>query len=204
MTKPISLHQPPEGELDTGRLLTFSDGVIAVIITILVLEFKVPSGYQLSDLQPLVPMVLAYLLSFRQIATYWVNHHRLLRLAHRANSRLTWANLNLLFMISFIPFTTAWLGQHYDRPWPVALYGLMALITGIAYNFVQRAVLAEYPSTLIERTRFGRDVKGKLSLLSYAAATILAFVNVWLSIGLFVAVAIAWSVPERRVEDIKA
>jgi uncharacterized membrane protein len=106
-------------------------------------------------------------------------------------------------MISFIPFTTAWLGQYYDHPWPVALYGLMALITGIAYNFVQRAVLAEYPSALIEHTRFGRDIKGKLSLLSYAVATILAFVNVWLSIGLFVAVAIAWSVPERRVEDIE-
>ncbi len=192
----------PESEIDTSRLLTFSDGVIAVIITILVLEFKVPSGGELHDLQPLIPSVLVYLLSFRQIATYWANHHHLLRLARQANSRLIWANLNLLFVISFIPFTTTWLGEHYNQPWPVALYGFVALMAGIAYNFLQRAVLAEYPSDVIRRTRFSRDIKGKLSLLAYAAATLLAFVNVWLSIGLYVAVAIAWSVPERRIQDM--
>jgi uncharacterized membrane protein len=202
MTKSISSHQSPEGELETGRLLAFSDGVIAVIITVLVLEFKVPSGYQLSDLQPVIPPVLVYLLSFRQIATYWVNHHHLLRLARHANSRLIWANLNLLLVISFIPFTTAWFGQHFTQPWPVALYGIVALAAGIVYNFLQHAVLAEYPSELIQHTRFGRDIKGKLSLLSYTLGILLAFVSVWIAIGLYVAVAIAWSIPERRVEDI--
>jgi len=189
-------------EIDTSRLLAFSDGVMAVIITILVLEFKVPTGAQLSDLQPLVPSVLVYLLSFRQIATYWANHHHLLKLAHRANGRLIWANLNLLFVISFIPFTTTWLGEHYNQPWPVALYGLVALMAGIAYNFLQRAVLVEYSPEVIRRTRFSRDVKGKLSLLAYAIAVPSAFLSVWISIGLYIAVAIVWSVPERRIEDV--
>ncbi|HSX07700.1 MAG TPA: TMEM175 family protein [Candidatus Saccharimonadales bacterium] len=203
MNKLASSHQLPEGSgLDTSRLLSFSDGVIAVIITILVLEFKVPSGYELHDLQPLLPAVLVYLLSFRQIATYWANHHHLLRLAHHASNRLIWANLNLLFTISLVPFATAWLGEHYNRPWPVALYGFIALAVAVAYNILQRTVLAEYPSTLVEHTRFRRDIKGKLSLLAYVAGVGLAFVNVWISIGLYVAVAIAWLVPERRVEDI--
>ena len=202
MTQSILPQRQPDGGMDTGRLLAFSDGVIAVVITILVLEFKVPSGYELSDLKPLVPAVLVYLLSFRQIATYWANHHHLLRLARHANSRLIWTNMNLLFVISLIPFTTAWLGEHYNKPWPVALYGLVALMAGIAYNFLQRAILAEYPSKLILHTRFGRDVKGKLSLLCYACGAGLAFVSVWISIGLYVAVAVAWSAPERRIEDV--
>lgn len=202
MNKLASPHRQPENGLDTTRLLSFSDGVIAVIITILVLEFKVPSGYELRDLQPLVPVVFVYLLSFRQIATYWANHHHLLRLAHRAGSRLIWANLNLLFVISLVPFTTAWLGEHYNRPWPVALYGFIALAVGVAYNILQHVVLAEYPSALVEHTRFRRDIKGKLSLLAYVAGIGLAFVNTWISIGLYVAVAVVWLVPERRIEDI--
>ncbi len=187
---------------DTSRIVALSDGVIAVVITVLVLEFKVPAGHQLVDLQPLLPVFLAYVLSFRQVATYWVNHHHLLKLARKANGRLMWANLRLLFVISLLPFVTAWLGEHYDQAVPVALYGLVTLAAGVAYNRVQAAVLAEYPPEAVQRTRFGRDIKGKLSLLSYATAIGLAFVSPWLSLGLYVAVAVVWSIPERRVEEL--
>lgn len=198
------MKKPTSDKLDTGRLLAFSDGVIAVIITVLVLEFKVPSGYELQDLAPLVPSVVAYLLSFRQVATFWANHHHLLRLAHRADGKLIWANMNLLFMLSLMPFSTAWAGEHYDHPVPVALFGLVSLFAGITYSILQHVVLAEYPKEVIRRTQFDKDMKGKLSLLGYAAGIVLAFISTWLSIGIYVAIAIVWLVPEQRTREIIA
>lgn len=200
--KQMSRSISTDNRLGTGRLLSFSDGVIAVIITILVLEFKVPSGYELRDLAPLLPSVVAYLLSFRQVATFWANHHHLLRLAHRADGRLIWANMNLLFMLSLMPFSTAWAGEHYDRPLPIALFGIVSLLAGITYNILQRVVLAEYPSSVIKNTRFERNIKGRLSLIGYASGVLLAFVSTWISIGIYIAIAIVWLVPERRVDEI--
>lgn len=192
----------PNNKIETGRLLSFSDAVIAVIITVLVLEFKVPSGYELRDLVPLIPSVIAYLLSFRQVATFWANHHHLLRLAHQVDGKLIWANMNLLFMLSLMPFSTAWAGEHYTHPVPIALFGLVSLFAGITYSILQRIILTEYPEELIRHTRFSKDIKGKLSLLGYAAGIVLAFVSTWLSIGIYIAIAVVWLVPERRTEDI--
>ena len=195
--------QLPNNEIGTTRLLAFSDGVIAVIITILVLEFKVPSGAGLQDLQPLLPSLVAYLLSFRQVATFWANHHHLLRLAHRVDGRLIWANMNLLFMISLMPFATAWAGEHYSQPLPIALFGLVSLLAGVTYSILQRVILSEYPVTVIRQTSFYRDIKGRLSLIGYAAGIALAFVSTWISVAIYVGIAIVWLVPERRTQEIE-
>ena len=184
------------------RLEAFSDGVIAIIITIMVLELKPPEGGTLEALRPVLPAFLSYLLSFLYIAIYWNNHHHLLHAAKRINGRIMWANLHLLFWLSLVPFVTRWLGQHHDGSWPTALYGAVLLMAGLAYLILQGYIVASQGSHSLLATALGSDWKGKLSLVSYASALVLAFVNQWLADALFVVVAIMWLIPDRRIERL--
>jgi len=188
--------------INASRITAFSDGVIAVIITIIVLEIKIPAGYDWAALRSVLPIFLIYLLSFRQIGTYWNNHHHLLALAHRASGRLMWANLRFLFCLSLFPFVTTWLGEHYNKPLPVLCYGIAALLSGLAYNRVQAAVLTEYPVETIKQTPFGRDLKGLFSLFCYAVGIALAFVNTWAALAAYASVVLLWIAPEQRAEEL--
>jgi len=184
------------------RLETFSDGVIAIIITIMVLEIRAPHGGDLAALQPLLPVFLSYVLSFLFLGIYWNNHHHLLHATKRLNGRIMWANLHLLFWLSLIPFTTRWLGEHHGGSGPTALYGLVLLMAAVAYTLLQNAILVLQGRDSALAAALGSDVKGKLSLASYAVAIVLAFVNQWLSDALYVFVALLWLIPDRRIEGI--
>ncbi len=181
------------------RLEAFSDGVIAIIITIMVLEIRAPHGDDLAALQPLVPVFLSYVLSFVFLGIYWNNHHHLLHATKRINGRIMWANLHLLFWLSLIPFTTRWLGENHGGSWPTALYGAVLLMAACAYTILQTAIVALQGRDSALRAALGSDWKGKLSLASYAAAIALAFVNQWFSDALYVFVAILWVIPDRRL-----
>lgn len=183
--------------MNTTRIEAFSDAVLAVIITIMVLELKAPAGSDLAALRPLLPSLLIYILSFQVVGSYWNNHHHLLRVARQVDSRIMWTNLHLLFWLSLVPFFTAWLGQHYRAAWPTALYGSLLLICATAYQYLQRAIMAGQPEVA---KRIGQNLKGKLSLAFYAAAVPLAFVSHWFSDLLFVLVAITWAIPDHRLE----
>jgi uncharacterized membrane protein len=183
-----------------GRLEAFSDGVFAILVTILVLELKIPHGEGLDALAPLVPVFLTYVLSFVNLGIYWNNHHHMLHAATRINGRILWANLHLLFWLSLFPFVTGWMGENHFAPVPTAVYGAVMLAAALAYYVLQSAFIAdEGPSSRLA-SAVGRDVKGKLSPALYAAAIPLAFVNQWISDGLFVAVALIWLVPDPRIE----
>ena len=182
------------------RLEAFSDGVLAIVITIMVLELKVPHGTELSTLAPLVPVFLSYVLSFVYVGIYWNNHHHLLHATHKVNGGILWANLHLLFWLSLIPFVTGWMGENHFATLPVAAYGVVLLCSAIAYTVLARAIMRhEGPDSVLARS-LGRDVKGKISMVLYATAIPLAFVNPWISMASFVAVAILWVVPDRRIE----
>jgi uncharacterized membrane protein len=183
-----------------GRLEAFSDGVIAIIITIMVLELKVPTGEDLGALRPLLPVFLSYVLSFTNVGIYWNNHHHLLHASQKVDGPVLWANLHLLFWLSLLPFTTAWLGSNHFAPVPAAVYGGVLGMCGISYLFLALALvrLNGRDSTLARA--LGRDLKGKVSLAVYAVAIPLAFVNQWISLGLYVAVALMWFIPDRRIE----
>ena len=182
------------------RLEAFSDGVLAIIITIMVLELKVPHGTDLSTLAPLLPVFLSYVLSFVYVGIYWNNHHHLLHATHKVSGGILWANLHLLFWLSLVPFVTGWMGENHFATVPVAAYGIVLLCCAIAYTVLAKAIMSrEGPDSVIARS-LGRDVKGKISLLPYASAIPLAFVNPWISMASFVAVAILWVVPDRRIE----
>jgi uncharacterized membrane protein len=183
----------------SGRLEAFSDGVIAIIITIMVLELKVPHGDELEALRPLVPVLLAYLLSFVYVGIYWSNHHHLLHATRRVNGAVLWANLHLLFWLSLIPFVTRWLGENGGR-WPTALYGTVLFMAGVAYMILEWVIVAFEGNESSVATAVGRDRKAQLSLGLYAAAIALAFVHERLSHVLYVAVALAWLIPDRRLE----
>jgi len=183
-----------------GRLEAFSDGVIAILITIMVLELRPPHGASLEDMRPLLPKILSYLLSFAFLAIYWNNHHHLLHAVQRVNGRVLWANLHLLFWLSLVPFGTAWMGEHPGAPMPVVLYGVVLLLSAMAYTLLTRALLVLHARDSPLAVALGRDRKGKVSLLLYAVAIPLAFVNPWVAIGLFVAVAVIWWVPDLRFE----
>ncbi len=186
------------------RLEAFSDGLIAIIITIMVLELKVPSGADLESLKPTIPAFLSYVLSFVFLGIYWNNHHHLLHAAKHSNGKIMWANLHLLFWLSLVPFTTAWIGEHHQRTWPTVLYGVVLLMAAIAYIFLQTAIVkSEGPNSHLGMA-LGNDWKGKLSLGSYALAIVLAFVNPWISDALFVFVALLWLIPDRRIERMEA
>lgn len=179
----------------------FSDGVIAIIITIMVLELKVPHGAQIMALQPLVPVFLSYALSFIYLGIYWNNHHHLLHAVERVDGRVLWANLHLLFWLSLIPFTTAWMGENHWAAWPVALYGAVLALAAIAYFILTRALIALHGGDSLIASAIGNDFKGKISIVIYLIALALAFMNSWAACALYVAVAIMWLVPDRRIAE---
>ncbi len=183
-----------------GRLEAFSDGVFAILLTIMVLELKIPRGTRLAALSPLVPVFLTYVLSYVNLGIYWNNHHHLLHAATRVDGRILWANLHLLFWLSLFPFVTGWMGENHFAPLPTAGYGVVMLGAAIAYWILQSAIIArEGPGSRLAAA-VGRDVKGKLSPAAYAVAIPLAFVSQWLSDGLYVLVALVWLVPDPRIE----
>jgi uncharacterized membrane protein len=189
--------------MGTGRLEAFSDGVIAIIITIMVLELRPPHGATLADLRPLLPVFLSYVLSFVYLGIYWSNHHHLLHAARRVDGVVLWSNLLLLFVLSLVPFTTAWMGENHGAPLPTALYGVVLILAAICYLVLQRAILRlEGPQSALASAIGRRDLKGNLSPLGYALAIPLAFVHPWLSWALYVVVALTWLVPDRRIERI--
>ena len=183
-----------------GRLEAFSDGVLAILITILVLELKVPHGTDFAALRPLLPVFLTYVLSFVYLGIYWNNHHHMLHATARVNGRILWANLHLLFWLSLVPFTTGWMGENHFAPLPTAVYGAVLLLAGIAYLILANAIVAEHGPDSQLAQALGRDRKGKLSLVLYAIAIPLAFVNQWISDAIYVAVATIWLVPDTRIE----
>ncbi len=183
-----------------GRLEALSDGVIAIIITIMVLEFQVPHEGDLAALRPLIPIFLSYVLSFVYVGIYWNNHHHLFQLVERVSGRVLWANLHLLFWLSLVPFVTAWMDESYFATAPTALYGIVLLMAGVAYFILSRALLAHHASDSELAKALGNDFKGKISLVIYAVAISLAFVNSWLAIALYILVALIWFIPDRRIE----
>jgi len=190
-----------QGESETGRLEAFSDGVLAVIITIMALELKAPVDGTFASLRERLPALLVYILSFALIGIWWNNHHHLLRAARRITAGVMWANLHLLFWLSLIPVLTEWIGEHYEDHAPAATYGFVCLGAAVAFTILVRAIIRADGSTSAVAAAVGRDVKGRASLAIYAAATVLAFVSPWISYALFVAVAVIWFVPDRRFTD---
>ena len=183
-----------------GRLEAFSDGVIAIIITIMVLELKVPHTADLAALEPLWPVFLSYVLSFANVGIYWNNHHHLLNTVHRVSGAVMWTNMHLLFWLSMMPFSTAWMGVNHFAPLPTAVYGGVLLMCGFSYVFLQQAIIrSEGPDSALAKA-IGRDRKGRASQICYLAAIPLAFVNPLISDVLYVAVALLWIIPDRRIE----
>jgi uncharacterized membrane protein len=183
-----------------NRLEAFSDGVIAIIITIMVLELKVPHGTNFEALRPLLPVFLSYVLSFVYVGIYWNNHHHLLHTVEKVTAPIMWANLHLLFWQSLIPFVTGWMGENHFAALPTALYGVVLLMAAIAYLILQRAILATQGRGSALAGALGRDLKGKISVLCYLLAIGLSFVNEWIADALYVSVALMWFVPDRRIE----
>ncbi|MHB8466073.1 MAG: TMEM175 family protein [Acidimicrobiales bacterium] len=183
-----------------SRLEAFSDGVIAILITIMVLELQRPKGTDLAALQDRLPTFLTYVLSFVILGIYWNNHHHLLQATQRINGTILWANLHLLFWLSLFPFFTGWMGGNDFARVPTAAYGCVLLLAAIAYYLLQKAILAEHGPQSSLAAALGRDVKGKISPAIYGAAIPLAFVNRWISVALYVVVALMWLVPDRRLE----
>jgi len=183
-----------------GRLEAFSDGVIAIIITIMVLELKVPHGEEVAALVPLWPVFLSYVLSFVFIGIYWNNHHHLLHAIDSVNGTILWTNMHLLFWLSQVPFVTGWMGENHFAALPTALYGVVMLMCGAAYYFLVRAILAHHGRNSRIAEALGSDFKGKISVVMYVVAVPLAFVNRWLAYAIYVAVAMMWFIPDRRIE----
>ena len=190
--------------MSKGRLEAFSDGVIAIIITIMVLELKIPHGDSLNVLHPLLPIFLSYVLSFVYIGIYWNNHHHLFQAVRQVNGRILLANMNLLFWLSLIPFVTGWMGENHFAAWPVALYGMVLLFAGIAYVILTRILIIHHGGESVLATAVGRDFKGKVSIGLYAVAIPLSFVNPWFAEMLYVLVAVMWFIPDRRIEKALA
>lgn len=186
--------------MNTGRLEAFSDGVIAILITIMVLELKVPHEPTLDSLEPLLPVVSSYVLSFIYIGIYWNNHHHMLHVTERVTGSILWANLHLLFWLSLVPFVTAWMGENHVAPVPTALYGVVLWMSAVAYTILQRTIVRDEGSDSKLARAVGRDGKGKLSLALYTLAIPAAFVHAWIAVALYVLVALIWLVPDRRIE----
>ena len=190
--------------MSKGRLEAFSDGVLAIIITIMVLELRPPHDAGLSALRPLLPIFASYLLSSVLLGVYWSNHHHLLQAVARVDGRVLWANLHLLFWLSLTPFVTAWMGENEFAAGPVALYGAVLLLAGVAYLILTRALIALHGDQSALAHAVGRDRKGRFSVLIYLAAIPLAFVSAWLACALYVLVVVQWLVPDRRIEKTLA
>jgi len=184
------------------RLEAFSDGVIAIIITIMVLELRPPHGAEWSALCPLLPVFLSYILSFVFLGIYWNNHHHLLQAVKHVDGRILWANAHLLFWLSLVPFVTAWMGENNFAPGPVALYGVVLLAAAIAYFILVRVLLARHGKDSVLAAAIGSDFKGKISVVIYAAAIALSLVNALYACALYIVVAIMWLVPDRRIEKV--
>ncbi len=182
------------------RLAAFSDGVIAIIITIMVLELKVPQGTDWNALASVLPTFLTYVLSFVYIGIYWNNHHHMLHTVRRVNGAILWANMHLLFWLSLIPFATGWMGQNHFARLPTALYGVSLLLPAIAYYLLQRVIIAHQGTQGALAAALGKDIKGKMSPLLYLLGILLAFVQPWMSHAVYVLVALIWLVPDRRIE----
>jgi uncharacterized membrane protein len=187
--------------MNTERLEAFSDGVIAILITIMVLELKVPHGTDWESIRPLVPAFLTYVLSFVFLGIYWSNHHHMLQATDQINGKILWANLHLLFWLSLIPFVTGWMGENHFAPLPTAVYGAVLLLAAIAYTILQSMIVAHQGPASRLGAAVGKDKKGKLSMLLYAAAIPLAFVNQWIADGIYIFVALIWLIPDRRIES---
>jgi uncharacterized membrane protein len=184
------------------RLTAFSDGVIAIIITIMVLELKVPHGADWATLRGVAPNFVAYVLSFVYLAIYWNNHHHLLHTVTRVDGLILWANSHLLFWLSLVPAATGWMGENFLAPLPTAVYGASLLMPAIAYYLLQKTIVHQQGKQSVLASALGRDVKGKISPPLYAAAVALAFVDAWLSIAIYALVAVMWLVPDRRIEKV--
>ncbi len=183
-----------------GRLEAFSDGVLAIIITIMVLEMKVPHGIGWADLKPLVPVFLSYVLSFVYVGIYWNNHHHLLHAAHKINGKVMWANNHLLFWLSLLPFSSGWMGENHFAPLPTALFGFDLLMAAVAYYILTRSLIHLHGKKSTIGSSVGAERKEKVSMLVYAAAVPLAFIEGWISLLLYTVVAILWLVPDQRIE----
>jgi uncharacterized membrane protein len=187
--------------VNTARLEAFSDAVIAILITIMVLELQVPDRSTWAALHPLLPIFLTYVLSFVILGIYWNNHHHMLQATERINGRVLWANLHLLFWLSLFPFGTGWMGENHLDPLPTAAYGVVLLCAALAYYILQTVIVAEQPPNSTLRTALGRDLKGKLSPAIYVVGIACAFLNTWLAVACYVAVALMWLIPDRRLES---
>jgi uncharacterized membrane protein len=185
-----------------GRLEAFSDGVIAILITIMVLELKIPHGTDIEALRSMLPVFLTYVLSYVFLGIYWNNHHHLLHSTDRVNGKILWANLHLLFWLSLVPFVTGWMGENHFAPLPTAAYGLVLLLAGIAYLILQNAIIAHQGPNSKLAQAVGNDVKGPISAALYALAIPLAFVREWISDLIYVVVALIWLVPDKRIEEM--
>jgi uncharacterized membrane protein len=183
-----------------GRLEAFSDGVLAIIITIMVLELKVPHEAELYSLQPLLPVFISYLLSFIYLGIYWNNHHHMLHAVQHVNGKVLWANMHLLFWLSLVPFATAWMGENHFSQWPVILYGFILLMAGVAYYILSQILIHMHGRNVALATAIGSDRKGKLSVIIYVFAIVFSFVHTWISMALYAYVAIIWFIPDRRIE----
>lgn len=187
--------------MEKGRLEAFSDGVIAILITIMVLELKVPHEASFAALRPLFPVFLSYILSFIYLGIYWNNHHHLFQAAQQVKGNVLWANLHLLFWLSLIPFVTGWTGENHFAALPVAFYGVVLLFSAIAYFILSRTLIVNHGKASTLAAALGRDFKGKVSVVIYALAILLAFVNTWAACLLYVLVAVMWLIPDRRLEN---
>jgi uncharacterized membrane protein len=188
--------------MNKGRTEAFSDGVIAVIITIMVLEMKVPHGESIEALAPVIPVFLSYVLSFVYVGIYWNNHHHMLHATSRVSGRILWANLHLLFWLSLIPFATGWMGENHFGAAPTAVYGAVLLMSAIAYWILQQLIIATQGSDSVLKKAVGSDWKGKLSPILYATAIPMAFLSRWIALALYVLVALIWLVPDKRIENV--
>jgi uncharacterized membrane protein len=182
------------------RIEAFSDGVIAIIITIMVLEMKVPHGDQLNNLTPLLPVFISYILSFVNVAIYWNNHHHMLHAASKVNGKVLWANMHLLFWLSLFPFVTGWMGENHFTTYPIALYGVVLCMAGIAYYILSRALIQLHGRSSTLATAVGKDKKGIISVVIYALAIPLSFINGYIGLALYALVAAIWLIPDQRIE----
>jgi len=188
--------------MEKNRLEAFSDGVLAIIITIMVLELKAPHGADFAALEPLLPVFLSYVLSFVYVGIYWNNHHHMFQTTKRVSGGILWANLHLLFWLSLFPFSTAWIGESHMAPAPIAAYGVVLLMAGVAYLVLQRLIIVQQGPDSLLAAAIGRDWKDRLSAFAYLAALPLAFVSPWISIGLYTSAACTWLIPDRRIERV--
>ena len=184
-----------------GRLEAFSDGVLAIIITIMVLEMKVPHGSDLAALKPLLPVFISYVLSFIYLGIYWNNHHHLMHIVHKVTGTVLWSNIHLLFWLSLIPFTTAWMGENNFSFWPVVLYGVVLLMAAIAYYILAHCLTNVHGKDSALAQALGKDRKGIISIILYALGIGFSFLNSWIGFSLYVAVAVIWFIPDKRIEN---